>query len=112
MIGIVVVLAAWHDPAAAQSVPRRDPTQPPAAYGAQPGAARDPLEQFRPEHVVTVDGQRFLMWHGRRYRLGDTIQGARIERIDETQVWLRGEGGLRKIPLFPGVEKVAKGRPQ
>lgn len=102
---MAALIAASHDFAFAQS-PRRDPTQPPPAYGAQQGTLRSPIDSFKPEHVVTVEGQRYLMWQGRRYRAGDTIQGARIERVGETDVWLRTESGLRKLALFPGIEKI------
>jgi hypothetical protein len=101
---MAAMIAASHDPALAQSA-RRDPTQPPA-YGAQQGTVRTPIDSFRPEHVVTVDGQRYLVWQGRRYRVGDTIQGARIERVSEVEIWLRTENGLRKLALFPGIEKI------
>ena len=107
LLGVAAALAIGQQSAAAQSAPRRDPTQPPAAYGAKEGVAHDPLERFRPEHVVIVDGQRYLLWQGRRYRVGDSIQGARIERIDETELWLRIDGARRKLPLFPGIEKLA-----
>jgi hypothetical protein len=40
------------------------------------------------------------------------LEGARIERIDESAVWLRDAGGLRKLQRYPGVEKVAKGHGQ
>ncbi len=92
--------------AAAQSPLRRDPTVPPPTYGAQPPKARDPMDAFRPEHLVTVDGKRYLMWRGRRYGAGDSIEGARIERLDETEVWLRTERGMRKLALFPGIQKL------
>ena len=88
-----------------QSTPRRDPTQPPAGYAAPVGAPRDPIEAFKPEHLMMVDGQRYLVWQGRRYRVGDTLQGARIERLEESEVWLRNEGGLRKLALYPRIEK-------
>ncbi len=89
----------------------RDPTEPARVHGATAATAHDPLEQFRPQHIVTVDGKRVLVWHGRRYAVGDRLEGARIERIDESEVWLRDSGGLRKLARYPGVEKIAKGRP-
>ena len=100
----LVSVIAW--PAHGDSTPRRDPTQPPAGYGAAPVAApHDPVEAFKPEHLVMVDGQRYLLWQGRRYRVGDTLQGARIERIEEGEVWLRNDRGLRKLSLYPRIQK-------
>lgn len=83
----------------------RDPTQPPAAFAAPAGSARLPADTFRPEHLVTVAGVRYLVWNSRRYAVGEMLQGARIERISETEIWLRGGDGLRKLPLFAGIEK-------
>lgn len=82
----------------------RDPTQPPAAVAA-PGSVRNPLDAFRPQHLVIVGGERYLVWNGRRYRAGENISGGQIERITETEVWLRDDNGLRKLPLFSGIEK-------
>jgi hypothetical protein len=123
-VGILVVLSVVLLPGAALAQPEglRDPTVPPLVYSAKPGTVRNPIDSFRPEHLVAVDGQRYLVWKGRRYGVGDSVQGARIERLDETEVWLRTDGGLRKLPLFAGVEKnppnssvppgAAKGRTQ
>ena len=91
--------------ASGEAAPRRDPTQPPAAYGAQPHAERDPLDGLRADHLVTVDGHRYLMWQGRRYAVGDSVQGARIERIEDSAVWVRTAQGVRKLGVFAGVEK-------
>jgi len=96
-------LAAWI--AGAQPAARRDPTLPPPAYGAQPHAERDPVDGLRADHLVTVDGRRYLMWQGRRYAVGDSVQGARIERIEDSGVWVRTEQGVRKLSVFAGVEK-------
>jgi len=97
-------LAAW-TAAGAQPAARRDPTLPPPAYGAQPHAERDPVDGLRADHLVTVDGRRYLMWQGRRYAVGDSVQGARIERIEDSGVWVRTEQGVRKLSVFAGVEK-------
>ncbi len=90
--------------AAGSAVSLRDPTQPPAALAA-PGSVRNPLDALRPQHLVIVGGERYLVWNGRRYRSGESISGGQIERITETEVWLRSSDGLRKLPLFSGIEK-------
>jgi len=106
LIDILAVLAvATAGSAAAQTAPLRDPTRPPPEWGATPGVARDPAAGFRPDHLVIIDGQRHLMWQGRRYRVGDSVAGARIERIDETEVWLRTPEGMRKLQVFAGIDK-------
>lgn len=92
---------AWQ--ASAQSL--RDPTQPPAAYNAPVGGARVALDTFKPQHLMVVEGVRYLVWNNHRYKVGETIDGARIERISESEVWLRRADAVRKIPLFSGIEK-------
>ena len=96
--------------AAAQAEVLRDPTRPPPGYGAPATAApaREPVDAFKPEHLVTVDGKRYVMWRGHRYRVGDTVQGARIERIEESGVWVRGAEGSRRLPLYAGIERRAR----
>ena len=95
--------------AVAQAAALRDPTVPPPSWGAPPPSPREPLAAFRPGHIISVDGRRYVMWQGRRYGEGDAIEGARIERIEETGVWLRVAGSLRKVPAFANIEKRAPG---
>ena len=104
---VAIVLAFAVVDASAQAPGLRDPTQPPPGYGAPatPSPAREPVESFRPEHLVAVDGQRYVMWRGHRYRAGDTVQGVRIERIEESAVWVRTAEGSRRLPLYAGIEK-------
>lgn len=103
---IALALACAVADAPAQATALRDPTQPPPGYGAPAASARAPVESFHPEHLVTVDGKRYVMWRGHRYRVGDTVQGVRIERIEESAVWVSGgAGGSRKLPLYAGIEK-------
>ena len=83
----------------------RDPTEPPATYSASVGNTAAPVDRFKPGHLVTVAGVRYLVWNSRRYVVGNSIDGSRIERISETEVWLRNADGLRKYPLFTGIEK-------
>lgn len=97
----VLMLCVTH----AWSQALRDPTQPPAAFAAPPSALRTPADEFRFEHLVTVNGVRYLVWNSRRYAAGDTIGGARIERISENAIWLRSAGSVRKLLLFPSIEK-------
>ena len=101
-------------PAAAQT---RDPTRAPesaltaadaasaiglAAAGADPGSTLAAAAPLR--HRMVVDGKPYLVERGWLRGVGDTIAGARIERITEREVWLRDGGGLRKWPLYPDVQ--------
>ena len=83
----------------------RDPTQPPAAFMAPQSAPRAPNDDFKFEQLVTVNGVRYVVWNSRRYKVGDSINGARIERITENSIWLKNAGTVRTVQLFPSIEQ-------
>jgi len=91
----------------------RDPTVlPPALRNAIAAAeaASSPASGAEPAHegirqVVFANGHAFVVQRGRRYAVGEQLDGARIERITEQAVWLREAGQLRREPLYGGVEK-------
>ena len=70
----------------------------PAASGVEP--ADNAIRQ-----VVFAAGRAYVVQRGRRYGVGEQIDGARIERITEQAVWLREAGQVRREPLYGGVEK-------
>lgn len=92
-------------PLLAQSL--RDPTLPPAAATpAAPGEAGRPLTVESGAVAMLVrDGVPYLMVGTRLYAKGQSVGRARIERISESEVWLREDGILRKIPVFGGIER-------
>jgi hypothetical protein len=107
---VMLLLAAF---AAQAQDAGRDPTALPAALrnaiaaaeaasgpasGAEP--ARDGIRQ-----VVFANGRAYVVQRGRRYAVGEQLDGARIERITEQAVWLREAGQVRREPLYGGVEK-------
>jgi len=93
--------------------PVRDPTAWPealrsamaaaSAASAAPGAEVPTDAAIR--QVVFVAGRAYVVQRGRRYGVGEQLEGARIERITEQAVWLREAGQLRREPLYAGVEK-------
>lgn len=94
--------------ARAQDAPR-DPTAWPEALRSAV-AASSPASGVEPEregirHVVFTNGRAYVVQRGRRYGVGEQLDGARIERINEQAVWLREAGQLRREPLYGGVEK-------
>lgn len=91
----------------ALSEPLRDPTLPPSSAGfCLPEDAPKPVALSTGSYAVVVrSGRPFLIVDARLYAKGQTVGQERIERISETEVWLRGDGVLRKIPLFSGVER-------
>lgn len=91
----------------------RDPTTLPAALrsamaaaaaasaaSAAPGEADTAIRQ-----VVFAHQRAYVVQRGRRYGVGELLDGARIERITEQAVWLREAGQVRREPLYGGVEK-------
>lgn len=98
-----LALALWlATPVSAQAL--RDPTQPPgvASGGAAPSARAN---QGGGWSVIVVDGRRHVAVGTRLYAEGQTLGRARVERITETEVWLREDRTLRKVPLYPAVQR-------
>ncbi len=92
--------------------PSRDPTAWPPALrsaiaAASPASAASGAEPADKaiRQVVFADGRAFVVQHGRRFAVGEQLDGARIERITEQAVWLREAGQVRREPLYGGVEK-------
>lgn len=96
---LLPVLAA---PSSAQAL--RDPTMPPLGGGgatavAKPRAARNSWP------VIVVNGQPRVAVGTRLYAEGQMVGAARVERITETEVWLREGRELRKVQIYPGVRR-------
>ncbi|MFG6431445.1 hypothetical protein [Roseateles sp. LYH14W] len=89
----------------------RDPTALPGALrsaiaasaASAPGGAEPADNAIR--QVVFAGGRAYVVQRGRRYAVGEQLDGARIERITEQAVWLREAGRVRREPLYGGVEK-------
>ena len=106
-----VLLLGIVGPVQAQGL--RDPTVAPAAAGwAGQGAAagdgaRALVLQSGSMAVLVRDGVYYLVLGTRLYAKGQTIDQARIEKITETEVWLRENGSVRKVAVFGGIERRA-----
>lgn len=93
--------------------PARDPTAWPqalrsamaAASAASSASGVAPSADNAVRQVVFAGGRAYVVQRGRRYGVGEQLEGARIERITEQAVWLREGGQLRREPLYAGVEK-------
>jgi hypothetical protein len=55
--------------------------------------------------VVVRGGKPMLVQGTRLYGVGQMLGKFRIERISETEVWLRQGSELRKIPRFAGIQR-------
>lgn len=86
----------------------RDPTLPPSELGAGAGSKTSvgPLGS-EGMAVLVRDGKPFLVVGTRLYAPGQNVGSARIERITETEVWLREGKALRKVPRFTGIQRSA-----
>lgn len=110
--GALLLLSAASFAAAADDV-ARDPTALPAALRAAlapppaaSAASSDEPAQPAIRQVMFSQGRAYVVQRGRRYAVGDSLDGARIERITEQAVWLRERGGpLRREPLYGDVNK-------
>lgn len=83
----------------------RDPTaEPPQATGGLggPGEAQADMGALS---VIVVDGRPHVIMGTRLYAPGQKLGQARIERITETEIWLREGGVLRKVSRYQGIER-------
>jgi hypothetical protein len=87
----------------------RDPTRAPLTEAtAAPGTAQSvPTVQSGGMAVLVRQGVPYLVVGTRLYAKGQMVGLARIERISETEVWLREAGAVRKVPVFGGIQRQA-----
>jgi|GEM_PF-466831 len=106
-----VLLGVAFVTAGAQSL--RDPTLPPVEAGVAgaPAAASSLSFDSSATAVIVRNGRSYLAVGTRLYAPGEKLGQARIERITETEVWLRERGVLRRVPLFAGIERRAAAAP-
>jgi hypothetical protein len=103
--GCLLALCAQLAWAEAQS--QRDPTVPPAEAGlASTAVGTSSANQASGSMSVIVrEGRPYLVAGTRLYAQGQKLGAARIDRISETEIWLREGGVLRKVPLFAGIQR-------
>lgn len=99
---LALLLALGAGPCGAQSL--RDPTQPPG-MGSPAGAGAPERSTSPGWSVIVVDGRAHLAVGTRLYAEGQMLGRARIERITETEIWLREDRHLRKVALYPSVQR-------
>lgn len=87
----------------------RDPTEPPAqAFSSAGGATNaNPKNPWGSggTAVVVRDGKSYLVVDTRLYATGQKVGAWRIERITETEIWLKDGAVRRKVPRFDGIER-------
>ncbi len=104
----VVFALAWLlslGAAGIQAQSLRDPTLPPPEMGTSP-VTPPALGTFGTGAAVIVrDGKSYVVAGTRLYAPGQTVGTSRVERITETEVWLREGTVLRKVPRFAGIQR-------
>ncbi len=81
-----------------------DPMRPPPALAAADGAAVDvalPVLQS----VMLSPSRKMAIISGQTVALGDSYQGARLVKINESEVVLRNGSEVQTLKLFPDLEK-------
>ena len=93
--------------AASLGAQERDPTLPPPGVSDAPAAEKGKadLPAIDGAAIVTRNGKPFLVSGTRLYAVGQSIGPYKIERIAETEIWLRQGKELRKIQRFNGIER-------
>ena len=57
--------------------------------------------------VIVRDGQSYVVAGTRLIAQGQMLGDARIERISETEIWLREGKSLRKVQRYAGIQRKA-----
>ena len=85
----------------------RDPTVPPAGALASdtPAVVDSSAPVAGAMSVIVRNGQPHLVVGSRLYAQGQMFGQTKIERISETEVWLREGSTSRKVPMFAGVQR-------
>jgi len=93
------------EPVGAQSL--RDPTVAPTDAGQTSNAVEGKSTNTQPGAMTVIvrSGRPYLVVGTRLYAQGQKFGQSRIERISETEVWLREGGVLRKVPQFSGIQR-------
>ena len=101
---LALVGAGLVGPAQAQDL--RDPTVPPSVGSAGSGEpSQSPLGMEGGLSVIVRNGQAGLVVGTRVVQPGQKVGAWTLERITETEVWLRDGAKLRKLPRFAGIQR-------
>ena len=109
LLAVAALSVQVHEQAQAQE---RDPTRPPPEMNAAPVAGANPARASNPlgergMAVLVRDGQPFVVSSTRLYPVGSMLGQYKVERISETEVWLRDGKELLKFPRFTGIQRRA-----
>jgi hypothetical protein len=81
-----------------------DPTQPPASLNSvTTGATNSNVSTV--QSVTLRKQHHYAMINGNMVKVGDVIDAGRIIKITESDVWVKSDNVVSRIPLFPNVSK-------
>ena len=104
---ITLSLLFFTSPITAHS--QRDPTLPPTPLE-RPRASSEQVKtpigiESGAMTIIVRNGQPHIVIDTLLYAQGDTVGPVLIVRITETEIWLSEGGMLRKLPLFPSIQR-------
>lgn len=102
---LLAIVILWTPALGGQAQTWRDPTAEPPQMGGVPAGEGAPGADVSPLSIIVVNGRPHVIMGTRLYAPGQKLGQARIERITETEIWLREGAVLRKVPRYQGVER-------
>jgi MSHA biogenesis protein MshK len=83
-----------------------DPTRPPASHRTgQDSMTNSPMSGPVLQSVLVSPERKVAVISGQAVRLGEKFGDARVIKITENEVKLKGKNGVQTLKLYPGVEK-------
>jgi MSHA biogenesis protein MshK len=99
MTAMVVAMAG------AQAQALTDPTRPPSALPASPGAQEETTGP-QLQSILLSSGRKVAVINGVMVPLGGMVGEARVVRITETQVVLKKGAETEVLKMYPGIDKL------
>ncbi len=81
-----------------------DPTQPPAMFNT-PQAGTTQVNESPVQLIMIRNKQYSALIRNKMVKTGDRIQEGRIVRITDHDLWVRTDGQMNTIKLYPAVSK-------
>lgn len=105
LMRLLAVVILWTYALGGYAQAWRDPTAEPPQMGGVPAGEGASGSDVLPLSVIVVNGRPHVIMGTRLYAPGQKLGQARIERITETEIWLREGAVLRKVPRYQGIER-------
>lgn len=105
MMRRLVIMILWAQMQTGYAQVWRDPTVEPSPAGSGPAVQGEAQIDMGALSVIVVNGHPHVIMGTRLYAPGQKLGQARIERITETEIWLREGAVLRKVSRYQGIER-------